>query len=697
MIVNTNMASLNAQRSLTSTNNALQKSLEKLSSGYRINKAADDAAGLAITEKMKSQINGLNMATRNAQSAISMIQTAEGALNETHSILQRMRELAVQAASDTNTDTDRQEIQKEINQLTTEINRIGNSTEFNTMKLLDGTKAVTGKYNAYIQGGIALASQVQITDVALASTVRGTAMSNSIDVHGEEGSYVKGKTNSVTPAGLLGTDAFADFTTVDNEFSYQIRDRISGAVVAQGTTSFSTNYDGSDAAHSVDQFITDFNADANLSDVEVALEGGQFKVSISNALYTGSQYQLEIGGSGAAVQMFGADFNVGSNSISAAGRDANNVINVTVAGADTQLTLTAGIYDRAGFANHLETLLDAVGALGAGTEVDVVSGSLQIISGTAGSAGSIDGFKVDASAPESAALLAAAGLTSISTTQAGIDANNTLSIQFEGQNLNITISNGTYNHDTLAAELQAQLNAAAAGAGVDLMDVTVTTGGLLKITSRQEGNQAAAGVGVNAAGAANRALDVLGFTGMDGDNASTSAIDGIDAGSDGTGIEMKMQVGANNGQMMGISIADMRAFALALTGSAGNSHATVAGATFTASNVVSDGTSSSLDWAAIDVTTADKATAAIEVFDNAIKAVSQERSKLGAYQNRLEHTINNLGTASENLTSAESRIRDVDMAAEMSAFTKSQILSQAGVAMLAQANQVPQSVLKLLG
>ena len=139
MIINHNIMALNAWRGLGQTNSALSKSLEKLSSGMRINRAADDAAGLAISEKMRGQIRGLNQAVRNAQDGISLLQTAEGALNETHSILQRMRELAVQAANDTNTSADRSQIQQEVNQLITEINRIGNTTEFNTQKLLNGS------------------------------------------------------------------------------------------------------------------------------------------------------------------------------------------------------------------------------------------------------------------------------------------------------------------------------------------------------------------------------------------------------------------------------------------------------------------------------------------------------------------------------------------------------------------------------
>ena len=143
MIINHNMNAMNAHRQMGINTVQSGKAMEKLSSGLRINRAGDDAAGLAISEKMRGQIRGLDQAARNSQDGISMIQTAEGALNETHSILQRMRELAVQASNDTNTKDDRSQIQKEINQLTSEVNRIGNTTEFNTQKLLNGNK--TGK------------------------------------------------------------------------------------------------------------------------------------------------------------------------------------------------------------------------------------------------------------------------------------------------------------------------------------------------------------------------------------------------------------------------------------------------------------------------------------------------------------------------------------------------------------------------
>ncbi len=144
MIINHNISAMNAYRNLASVNERVDKNMEKLSSGMRINRAADDAAGLAISEKMRGQIKGLNMATKNSQDGISLIQTAEGALNETHSILQRMRELSVQSANDTNTTEDREKLQLEMNQLRQELDRVSTSTEFNTRKLLTGEYAEGG-------------------------------------------------------------------------------------------------------------------------------------------------------------------------------------------------------------------------------------------------------------------------------------------------------------------------------------------------------------------------------------------------------------------------------------------------------------------------------------------------------------------------------------------------------------------------
>lgn len=172
MIINHNVSALNAYRQLSINNSSMQKSLEKLSSGYRINRAGDDAAGLAISEKMRAQIRGLNQAQRNAQDGISLIQTAEGALNETHSILQRMRELVTQAANDTLTSEDRMNIQKEIDQLNAEIDRIANQTQFNTKVLLSGSFATTG---LEFQVGANSGQSISLTLGIMTSTSLGVA------------------------------------------------------------------------------------------------------------------------------------------------------------------------------------------------------------------------------------------------------------------------------------------------------------------------------------------------------------------------------------------------------------------------------------------------------------------------------------------------------------------------------------------
>lgn len=186
--INTNVAALNSYRNLTGTQGAMNTSLERLSSGLRINRAADDAAGLAISEKLRSQVNGLNQAQANAQDGVSLIQTAEGALNEVHSILQRMRTLAVQSASDTNTDSDRTQIQKEITQLNSELDGISTRTQFNGMNLIDGS--FTGKSlqigaNAGQTMGVSIggmsSTSLSVNSIALGTQAGAAAALSNID------------------------------------------------------------------------------------------------------------------------------------------------------------------------------------------------------------------------------------------------------------------------------------------------------------------------------------------------------------------------------------------------------------------------------------------------------------------------------------------------------------------------------------
>ena len=214
MVVQHNMAAMNANRMLSGVASAQSKSTEKLSSGYRINRAADDAAGLSISEKMRSQIRGLNKASDNAQDGISLIQTAEGALNESHSILQRMRELSVQASNGTETDDDREAVQNEIEQLQSELTRISDTTEFNTMKLLDGSQS-----GSKVQASVSKSADAMLTtepattgksvSAALTNTADGTESTYAVTVMDKDGNA-----STTTVKFTAGADEEADANAI---------------------------------------------------------------------------------------------------------------------------------------------------------------------------------------------------------------------------------------------------------------------------------------------------------------------------------------------------------------------------------------------------------------------------------------------------------------------------------------------------
>jgi len=513
MIINHNISALNTYRQLSANNTNTQKSLEKLSSGLRINRAGDDAAGLAISEKMRAQIRGLEQAQRNSQDAISLIQTAEGGLNETHAILQRMRELATQAANDTNVNVDREEIQKEINQLTSEINRIGNTTEFNTQKLLNGgiqpaelTASTTGTGKVTLTGAV--------KEVAGEWTIKITALADGEDIE----------------IGGVGISA-ADNGSKDLD-----------------TGTYKT------ASEQAAKIVELLNNDSTFAEKYTATDNADGSITIRERTGKATGNHVDIGGSTVA-------------------KLERTVVTSSTKKADPVLKIT--------------TAFKAGDSLTIGNRV-------------------------------------------------------------------ITFGNDSDNFDidvTVANDIEKQADA------------------LARLLAKESGIKSAVSDGV----------DTITIT-QDG----------------GAGFSATFQVGANMGQSMTIDINDMRAAALGIAGIAGTVAENVTDAVFVNENNVTNGTDNNAIEAALDVSDHKKATAAIKVINDAIEKVSAERSKLGAFQNRLEHTINNLGTSAENLTAAESRIRDVDMAKEMMEFTKQSILSQAAQAMLAQANQQPQGVLQLL-
>jgi flagellin len=602
MIINHNISALNTYRQLSMNTTAGSKSLEKLSSGFRINRAGDDAAGLAISEKMRGQIRGLDQAARNAQDGISLIQTAEGALNETHSILQRMRELAVQSANDTNTQEDRAEIQKEINQLTSEINRIGNTTEFNTMKLLNGDRAIS-----YTTAENSVVESTSITD---------------------------GIGGDVTVTSALGV-------TVDGTTEEQVawQKAIAGGIVI-----------GEDA--SADEKIDWENIDLG-EDATVTLErtaDGDLKIALAATDVYGNVYSHEV------------TFALDAMEAAASG----GIYSAQFHGVSFDL-------DLAEFANAgatTTTKLDLTTAVGNG--VNDVRGTY--------------GLKHDFTDSAQAAKF---NSFSIDRTNAALAGISFLEISFDGTDVVVTgyAADGTtkllnstitlaaapdeagdtfeYNENGIAFEFELIANA-------DGDDITEFTTNQIDISSL-------------VAQVTPSSTTVPGATTVAADNS------------------LRMQIGANNGQAMAIDIADMRSLALGISSDTAGETKTVQDsmgndtkAKYTAIANVTKGTDNTAIEYALDVSTSDNAAAAIKVLDDATATVSSERAKLGAFQNRLEHTINNLGTSAENLTAAESRIRDVDMAKEMMEFTKNNILQQAAQAMLAHANQQPQGVLQLL-
>jgi len=523
MRINHNISALNAWRSLDNVNSSMGKTLEKLSSGLRINRAGDDAAGLAISEKMRGQIKGLDMAVKNAQDAISLIQTAEGALTETHSILQRMRELAVQAATDTNTNVDRNQIQAEIDQLREEIDRIARTTEFNTMKLLDGkiesfrpeadVKVVTG-------GNFDLKASQSFD---LVGTVVGEK-----DIGLASGSSI-GTIN----LSFLGTDLGNISVTVidtNGDGAGTIKLIKGGSTVISITATVTNN-----STALVTQTVGDLKFEFNLVDGDTAantlLKIDSMKVTIATSkLITFS------------------DVNEGSYVVEVGQFDEDET---------SPLDVRVNYFDEKDLTQKITNFNDG-----------------KIILGTVNYSLSASNSKFSLNVTE--------GL----------------------KGLVLDWKTNVYDIDSFK--------------GAQPMEEVIDSG-VVRAEERWY--------------------------------EDTSLI---------------FQIGANEGQNMVAGLDDMRAAALGLTDKS------------------------------LKVTDQNSAERSVMVIDAAIHKVSSARAKIGAVQNRLEHTISNLGVAAENLTAAESRIRDADMAKEIMEFTKQQILMQSANAMLAQSNMIPQNVLQLL-
>ena len=514
MRIQHNIAALNSYRNLTGNNSAVSKNLEKLSSGYRINRAGDDAAGLAISEKMRAQITGLNTAQKNAQDGVSLVQTAEGALTEVHSMLNRMVELADQSANGTyDNAVDRANLQKEITSLKSEIDRIADSTNFNGINLLDGSLA-TGKLPTFT--GL---------DALTPTKVAATGNKTEFTIAGGTTAITAGKEYSLT-LNYIDSNGSAQEKTI--KLTAKNNDKL---VDANGKE-YAVTAGNATAEELAKAFEGAINADSELS--------GQFTVATDNA--GKFSFTSKTTGSTGGSKILAANTTFDTNS------------------ATPALTQTAGQDEK------------------------------------------------------------------VTYNFAGMKSNQIFTIN--GEKFVFATTGNTFDSDVNVLEVKQQ-----------------------DTVSQDEAGQMAAMI-------ANK----LGLTDDQVSDAGTSITFTASAGNGG----LTLQIGdtSANFNQMTVSVGDMHGAALGI--------------------------------ADIDISTQAGAKAAVDKIKSAINSVSSTRGDLGAIQNRLEHTINNLSVTAENMTAAESRIRDVDMANEMMAYTKNNILVQSSQAMLAQANQIPQGVLQLL-
>ncbi|WP_223881925.1 flagellin N-terminal helical domain-containing protein [Niallia endozanthoxylica] len=675
MKINHNIQALNAYRNLYQNQMNTSKNLEKLSSGLRINRAADDAAGLAISEKMRSQISGLKQAERNSLDGISLMQTAEGAMTEVHSMLQRMRELAVQASNDTNTTSDRQAIQLEVDQLKLEIDSISSKTEFNTRKLLDGSSAADTQY---IVGEMEKTNIIQVPRVIDASLKTGryevgiennpvltyklnqpgagVSDASVIDIHlgGKFHSNQKGNTNLLNPPQLTNpaaNDLDEDLSQNMGSYVVTIEDIVpmdsialsSNTGIADGSLTFGTSANNNLPLGDYTLTVSNFDSVTNKADIEIKDSTGILVGKVSQQNVTS---EITVGTGDRIVKL-------AANSINSNGTDkitmssdvslkiekleSDGTIGAVVAGLNFADMNEKGQATHGGFTFDLAantkvgaSKFDLTSDLGLG-EYTIVVSDYQV--NTAGNKSATievfdpNGFSIGQKAAEIGenGAIEAIGddsgkLVNIDTrliTQAG-----TAKVQIENK-LMISVSK------------------------VDTDENGIQKGEPTPITFEKEITTV------------NGKIQHGGLELTFGANARKGA-----SQFDLTNKALSFQIGANKDQSVFIDVPELSTVKLGIDG--------------------------------INVMSQEGANDAIFRIDQAITQISATRSKLGATQNRLEHTINNLQTTSENLTSAESRIRDSDMALEMTEFTKNNILNQSAQAMLSQANQLPQGILQLL-
>ena len=631
MVVQHNMQAANANRMLNVTTGQQAKSTEKLSSGYRINRAADDAAGLTISEKMRKQIKGLDRASTNAEDGVSAVQTAEGALTEVHSMLQRMNELATQASNGTNSESDRSAIQDEIDQLTTEIDRVAETTKFNETYLLkgdeNGTKTETlNAHDAGLKG--------KLTD-------NGDTATFEIELKKGNTVSIAGKDYTIADA----TDEDKNELSAD-EAAVKIKDALKaandiGATATKASVASSVQKQVVKAMNDPDAKFT-----ANSNMVAFDATNKTFKTISAgediSAYVHDNNFKLYKGGSTTANLVTGDKAKTG---LLVVHEDAASSGVAQAIGKDTVVTAGNGITTVTGGVATADTnykIYEEINLV-ADTTTDAAHEAYAKLQDDATTKTSFD-IKFE-------------GLgTDTATAEKKAEGQNALKTELSNIKYTFDGKKGAFSHNFGAdSKLDIDHNGVVSYDGTKIATITA---------SAQAGQTQTAGTAaialngdfVNAESVTKDGSDKYTFTITKGTTASAKDL------------SFNLHVGADADMTnkINVNIEAMNTENLGLKGL----------------NVKDD--------------SGIAATYAIDAIADAISKVSEQRSSLGAVQNRLEHTISNVDNVVENTTSAESRIRDTDMASEMVNYSKNNILAQAGQSMLAQANQSNQGVLSLL-
>ena len=682
MRIQHNIMAMNAYRNYTTNNSALSKNLEKLSSGYKINRAGDDAAGLAISEKMRAQITGLDVAQKNAKDGISLVQTAEGALTEVHDMLNRMVELASQSANGTyDNETDRANLQKEMDQLLSEIDRIADSSNFNGINLLDGTMeagAEATKVGQFTVGGnLPGVGDVLGTNTVLAQkpadNANGTTF--SIDLHNYSFSNAAGEKLTIDIGGtkleLYGDDGtkleaadIVNAIVTGTAGTAAGNVSVNGAADAAGTGKITINGQAFTMSDGGNGRLT-FTQDAAPTDASQEVNG-DMKVTISGAgtAATTAVYELDLSGltftSGQTFIYDGVTVTEGTTTgVSAsnnAGDNASAIADALNADGTFSASYTATVDGTTLTITAKNAGLDANSTAMKTTPTGTATGQKAPTEVTAGKdAGSATG-DYNVSTTDITNVKADSGERLASTSFA-------LTQNMVKDGSTITIGKTTYT-------FKADKDSTVTGDNViDISDLETTDNNYLSQVSEKL-TQAAADNTTYTVGHDGSRITVTEKKGQT-DFTNLDTVEGIESslgfsGPKVTGNGLVLQIGdtSDSYNQLTVDIQDMHADALGI--------------------------------ADLDISKQGSAQAAIDKLKAAINTVSSVRGTLGATQNRLDHTINNLSVMQENIQDAESSIRDTDIAEEMMDYTKNNILIQSAQAMLAQANQVPQGVLQLL-